>query len=295
MVPAKRAEAIKAVVTALVMIIILLSITPFFQSYAIFHPTRRDNAVTPSHFAEDFERVSFNSSDGLRLDGWIIPNDESDSLVIVCHGHGSNKGDMIDIAEMLHRSGYSVFMFDFRAHGKSEGDLATLGWLEPDDLRAAIGFVKERVSPDNIGVIGFSMGGATAITTAGQSDDIKAVVADSAFPDRSKLIAKAVDNSLPPPFSFITLVFARLRGMNLDGNNPASHVQGISPNALLIIQGDSDHLVELDDAKLLYDKAKEPKELWLVDDTPHVAAFHIDRNEYERRVIGFFDEHLKGM
>lgn len=294
MVFGKRPEALRAAGMAFLVLLVFLSITPFYQSYAFFHPQRRTSIAKPSYFSEDYGHVVFSSSDGIQLDGWLIPNGESSPLVIVCHGHGSSKGDGIGVAEFLHRNGYGVFMFDFRAHGESEGDLATLGWLEVEDLKAAIGYVKENVDPASIGVLGFSMGGAVAITTAGQTDEIKAVVADSAFPDRSGLIAKAVDNNLPPPFSLMTLLFARARGMNLDDNNPASHVQGISPNALLIIQGDSDHLVTLDDAKLLFEKAKEPKELWLVDDTPHVAAFHNDRREYERRVLGFFEEHLQG-
>ncbi|MBN2331075.1 MAG: alpha/beta hydrolase [Candidatus Aenigmarchaeota archaeon] len=293
--PGKQPEALRAAGMALLILLVLISVTPFYQSYAFFHPQRRTSAVTPSYFAEDYEHVVFSSSDGVELDGWLMPNDASNALVVVCHGHGSSKGDVIGVAEMLYRNGYSVFMFDFRAHGESGGDLATLGWLEVEDLKAAIGFVNEMANPASIGVLGFSMGGATAITTAGQTDDIKAVVADSAFADRSRLIAKAVDNNLPPPFSFLTLLFARARGMNLDDNLPISYVQGISPNALLIIQGDSDHLVGLDDARLLYDMAEEPKELWLLDDTPHVAAFHTERTEYERRVIGFFDEHLKGV
>jgi fermentation-respiration switch protein FrsA (DUF1100 family) len=287
-------KLLKTTAKLIAVALIFLMVIPILQSYTILHPPRRHAATTPSNLGMDYENVVFNSSDGLRLNGWMLPNNESGFLVIVSHGHGSNMGDVLEVAEMLHDGGYSIFMFDFRAHGESEGDIATLGWLETNDLRGAIEYVKEAVNPDKIGVLGFSMGGAVAITTAGQMNDIKAVVADSAFADRSRLISMAVGNVLPQPFGYLTVFFARVQGMNSYENNPVSYAEKISPNALLIIQGDRDHLVEVEDAKLLYDNAKEPKELWLVPDTPHVNAFYTEREEYEKRVLGFFDEYLKG-
>lgn len=281
----KRLELLKTAVMVLIVVVFFTTAISFYSSYSIVHPPKRPVTITPSHYGMDYESTIFSSSDGVRLKGWLILNNESQSLVIVCHGHGSNKGNVLGMAEFLYRNGHSTFLFDFRAHGESEGGLATLGWLETNDLKAAIEYVKKRVNPDNIGVLGFSMGGATAITTAGQTNDIKAVVADSAFADRSKLITKATHL---PPFGYLTVLFARMQGMNMDENLPVNYVGKISPNALLIIQGDKDHLVDVEDGELLYDKAKEPKELWLVSNAPHVGAYHKERSEYERRVLEFF-------
>ncbi|UCD02701.1 MAG: alpha/beta hydrolase [Candidatus Aenigmatarchaeota archaeon] len=274
---------------ALAVIAIFVVLIPLFQAYTISHPFRRLPVATPSQYGMNYESVVFTSSDGLQLKGWLIMNNESRSLVIVCHGHGSNKGEVVHVAEMLNRNGYSTLLFDFRAHGESEGDFASLGWLEVNDLKAAIEYVKERVNPDNIGVIGFSLGGAVGITAAAQTDDIKAVVADSAFADRSRLIARAVGNVLPP-LGYLTVLFARMFGMNMD-ENPVNYVEKISPNALMIIQGDKDHLVEVGDAELMYERAKEPKELWLVPDAPHVVAY-TGRSGYEERIVEFFDKYL---
>ena len=278
----------------LMMAAFFITVLSLYSSYTTVHPPRRAAALTPSYYGLEYENVVFNSSDGLRLNGWLIPNDESRSLVIVCHGHGANRGDVLGAAEFLHRNGYSTFLFDFRAHGESQGDVATLGWLETADLEGAIGYVKGRVDPADIGVIGFSMGGAVAITVAGQTNDIKAVVADSAFADRSKLITMAVRHVLPSPLDYLTRLFVWMQGMDMDENLPADHAGNISPSALLLIQGDRDHLVEVEDAMLLYEKAKEPKELWLVPDAPHVGAYYTERSVYEERVLGFFDEHLNG-
>lgn len=256
----------------------------------ILHPPRRPVTLTPADYGMSYEEVTFESLDGLKLKGWLIPNNQSSSLVIVCHGHGANKGDVLFAAEFLYKNGYGIFLFDFRAHGESEGTTATLGWLEPNDLKGAIAYVKERPIPKNIGVIGFSMGGATAITTAGQTSEIQAIVADSAFADRSKLITKAVN--FPPPIAYLTVLFVRMQDLNLEENLPMNYAEKITPNALLIIQGDKDRLVETEDAELLYNKAKEPKELWLVPDTPHVRAYQTEKTQYQTKILTFFDEYL---
>ncbi len=279
----------------LVLFVILVTLFSLYLSFMIIHPFRMSAIRTPSHYGMSYENVAFDSLDGTQLKGWFIPSvqdNEPSPLIIVCHGHGSNKGNVLFAAGFLHRSGYEVFLFDFRAHGESDGDFATLGWLEPDDLKAAIEYLKKEVNPKSTGVIGFSMGGATAITTAGQTSEIRAVIADSSFADRSELIVQAVKYVFPPPLAYLTPIFAGLQGLNLHENLPINYAGKISPNALLIIQGDKDHLVGTEDAVSLYDNAKEPKELWIVPDTPHVAAHRTQRSEYERRVLAFFDEYL---
>ncbi len=288
--PRSYQEILRLVFTFLAAVFIIIAIFSLFNSFTILNPPRRLPALTPADYNMSYEAVSFYSPEGLKLKGWLIPNEQSDSLIIVCHGHGANKGDVLPEAKFLHDGGYEILLFDFRAHGESRESIATLGWLETSDLKAAVEYAKNRTSPGNIGVIGFSMGGATAITTAGQTSDIKAVVADSAFADRSRLISKAA--GLPPPLSYFTVFFAEIQGMNRRENLPIDYVDKISPSALFIIQGDRDHLVDAEDAYLLYNKAGEPKELWLVENTPHVGAHLTQEEEYERRVLEFFGTYL---
>lgn len=286
----KHPETLRMALMILAGFVILIVLFSIVQSCMMVHPPRRPPIFDPSDYGMSYETIAFESPDGLQLKGWLIPNNRSDSLIIVCHGHGANKGDVLFAAKFLHDSGYEILLFDFRAHGESQGGIATLGWLEPNDLKAAINYAKNRINPENIGVIGFSMGGSTAITTAGQTKDIKAVVADSAFADRSRLIRKAVNF---PLLDYTTVLFAQMQGLNTYENLPMDYASKISPSALLIIQGDQDHLVEIEDAELLYDKAKEPKELWLVENTPHVRAYQTEKQEYEKRVLEFFDEYLE--
>jgi hypothetical protein len=61
---------------------------------------------------------------------------------------------------------------------------------------------------------------------------------------------------------------------------------------LLMIHGDGDTYIKPDMAKSLFQRASEPKELWLVKGAKHNQAFHIAGEEYHRRVLAFFDKHL---
>lgn len=291
----KPAKIIKAAGIFLALFFILMALLSFSNPYMVIHPPRVPIVLTPSDYGMGYETVNFESLDGLPLKGWFIPDNRSRSLVIVCHGHGSNKEDVLFAAKFLHEDGYDVFLFDFRAHGESGGGFATLGWLETKDLRGAIEYVSDPVngiSPGSVGILGFSMGGATAITTAGMlpSSEIQAVVTDSAYPSRRKLISRGL---LFPQLSRFTLLFLQAHGLDLEQNLPIEHVSGISPTPLLMIQGDQDHLVETEDSRSLYRAAGPPKDLWIVPDTPHVGAYLTHRREYERRVLEFFGKYLK--
>lgn len=280
----------KACIFVLVLAV-LMALLSFYISYITIHPPRTQAVLTPRDYGMPYEEAAFESLDGLELKGWLIEKERSDSVIILCHGHGSNRGDILPVAEFLYENGYSVFLFDFRAHGDSGGTTATLGWLETKDLTAAMGYVKEKAGSENIGVIGFSMGGATAITTAGRVAGIDAVVADSAFADRYLLVSSIFNI---PPLSLMVPLFAGMQGLDMEENLPRDYAGNISPSALMIIHGSLDHLVGVEDAQLLYDLAEGPKEIWIAEDAAHVMAYSVHEREYEKRVLEFFGEHMGG-
>src|SRR4051812_26295097 len=66
------------------------------------------------------EPVSFRATDGLLLRGWYV-TPRNGAVIVVLHGWSSNRAGMVPEAEMLTRAGFGVLMFDWRAHGQSEG------------------------------------------------------------------------------------------------------------------------------------------------------------------------------
>ena len=174
---------LKAIIGIVVLVIVaFLGLSAYLGASA----TRVERVAiegSPANKGLTFEDVSFLSkSDGLTLRGWYLPSQDSEQIIIMLHGGEMHRADpsidMLGIAAELIDNGYNVLMFDMRGHGESEGERLSAGYHERKDLLGAIDFVKGR-GFERIGVLGFSMGGATALMTAAESTDIDCVVADS--------------------------------------------------------------------------------------------------------------------
>ena len=111
------------------------------------HPIRRE--LTPDLIREadasfaysGGHREDFNvrAPDGATLRGWIVrPDHPNGNWVLLFHGVADNRIGVISQSEFLLRAGYSVVMMDARAHGASDGPIATYGWLERNDTRAIV-------------------------------------------------------------------------------------------------------------------------------------------------------------
>ncbi len=253
----------------------------------------------PSRYGLRHEDVTFRAADGVRLNGWWIPAEAEAPVIILCHGLGANKSDLTDLATALHGAGYHVLQFDFRAHGDSEGHRTSFGWLEQQDLEAAMAYLASQsvVARNRIGVYGFSMGAAVAILAAAKHPEIRAVVADSAYASLAdQIAAAAADYRLPAiPFAWLgQRAYELLFWTRVVRIAPVTAIAALSPRPVLIIAGGADSLMPPEDAHRLYQAAKEPKELWVVPEAPHGGTLAAAGPAYAQRVIAFFDRVLRG-
>jgi fermentation-respiration switch protein FrsA (DUF1100 family) len=266
------------------------------------HPSLNDDLPILADYPRleaTLEGVTFPSSDGTLLAGWFIPG-ESPRTVILLHGFTDIRDKMLPHANFLHGAGYSVLLFDFRSRGESEGDAVTLGFHERGDVQGAVQFLKDRENADgeNIGVLGVSMGAATAIMVAAETPELKAVVSESAFKSIDSAIASAFEHfiHLPAfPYAPITVFIIEQRlGLNTNQVVPEEYVGLISPRPVFIIHGQEDETIVPEDADALYSAAKEPKEsIWFIPDAGHAEGAEAAPEEYARRVVDFFDRYLK--
>ena len=264
---------------------------------ALISPRHRPMTSTPADKGLSFESVTFTSADGLHLAGWHIPSHNGATLIL-CHGLGDNRVGMLPQAALLTKHGYGSFLFDFRAHGESEGEMVTYGYAESDDVLAAVDYLLSRpdVDPQRIGILGGSLGAATAIRAAARSTHLKAVVAESAFTSLEDEVASSFTafSGLPPfPFAPLTVAFAQWRtGLRISEVKPIDDIPSIAPRPVLIIHGTDDDTIPAKQGLRLYEAAGEPKELWMVGGMGHESALGLLPDEYEKRVIGFFDKAL---
>lgn len=283
--------------SSFLIVICAILIWGIMSSRLILSPPRDKNQTPPDQLGLPYEEVKFNTNDGLELKGWFINNLSAKGTVILCHGFGTNKSDLVSFLPFLHDNGYNIFMFDFRAHGDSPGR-CSLGYYEVNDLLGAVDYLKSRqdIDKEKIGAVGVSMGGAVAFMTAAKTPYLKAVVADSSFISFERTVtrfAKLFFNLPKFPLVYLTIKTVELRlGFNAKEADPLKYIGNISPRAVFIIHGEQDARILKENAQLLYKAAKEPKQLWIVPEADHLESHGLMATEYERRIVEFFDKYL---
>jgi len=254
-----------------------------------------DWGLRPEQFGlNDYQEVSFSTSDNLTLRGWYIPG-ENDATIILLNGIGA-RGGMLPEGELLARHGYGLLLFDWRGCGASQESLHTLGYRETLDLLAAADFLAEQTRTKRIGALGFSLGGAVAIRGAAVHPGIGAVVAMGNYHDLEAEIYGAGD---PNPWlstlfeGQIAWLFQRETGVNFGRDpEPIELVGQISPRPLLLIYGEQEEALPPASGQLLFQAAGEPKELWLLPNVGHGGYLQAAPAEFEQRVVDFFDRSL---
>ncbi len=129
------------------------------------------------------EQVSFAASDGVRLNGTLVPAPAATGTVILVHGFKSGRGEMLDWLAFLHPT-YSVLLYDGRGVGSSDGVFG-VGATEDRDILGAVDFIQRRRAAgwDRVAVLGISLGAGDAILAGARDERIRAVVADSPWID----------------------------------------------------------------------------------------------------------------
>ncbi|GAB4112347.1 MAG: alpha/beta hydrolase [Roseiflexaceae bacterium] len=241
-----------------------------------------------------YEEVTFHASDGIRLHGWWLPRPESRQLIVVFAGHRSQKSDVLGISSGLWRAGKNVLLFDWRSRGVSEIAQHSLAYYEQRDAEAALAYATGRVANADLGVVGFSMGAATAILVSARHPEIRAVWADSSFTSAYDVVH---DNAarLGMPATLITSSASWLSqitaGYHFDLVRPIDQISKITC-PIMITHGESDGLIPVAHAHALYAAANQPKELLLFPGTDHCGGYFVDRSDYVNRTADFFDRWL---
>ena len=256
-----------------------------------------DETDSPTNYGLAAESVEFRSGDGLMLRGWYVPAADCVKTIIVCPGANGSLDADVHVTPWLHEAGFNVLLFNWRAHGESEGEVVTLGFNERYDLIAAVRFAKSK-GAERVGVLGFSLGGAVAIATAAVYEDIDAVVADSPFVYVLSAVAGGlIERGLPEGLSFllarlfVTTACLRTR-LNLFDIDPVRWIHRITPRPLLLIFGEQDVIVPKTEVDLIFARAGEPKEVWRVPEAAHREIHLRQPEEYRRRIPEFFNQHL---
>ncbi|MCX5785031.1 MAG: alpha/beta fold hydrolase [Elusimicrobia bacterium] len=297
-----KIEIINWLIFALALLSAAAVLAAYFKSNSILRPVRRrtPEIFSPDQFGLSFETIDFSTVDGLTLKGWFIPavGGETEKTVILCHGWGSNRGELMRDTHFLAEKGFNLFYFDFRASGESKGVLSSVGYLETRDFDAAYAFLKTNrpMASGETGVFGTSMGGSVAIYAAAKYPEINCLLAENTFLSYNGVIANWSWMRMKVPYWPIlamTLFFVRVKlGVDPEPYSPIHNI-GRVKLPVLFINGDHDDLVPLADAEKLYGLCpSETKRMWVIAGASHGRCAEVGGEIYKGKVSSFFEENL---
>ena len=293
---------IALIVIVVVVVVGFVGLNIVLRNVAIdtLSPDVPDMIEDPGDYGLNYEEVAVITEDGLNLNSWYVPG-ENGATIIVQHGSPGGRQDSLFEAEFLNRNGFNVLFGSFRAHDENDGEFTSFGAHEVKDLEAWYQYLLTRsdVNPDKIGLYGESMGGGTGILYAAKNEGISALATGSAFAFTQDTVETFIEHELDPP-DLITPIIARflLFWAQREGEFKSDDVDtekvicDISPRPVLIIQGLEDDKISPDSGQLLFDAACEPKEVWLLPEAGHVNFEEFVPEEYEQRLVSFFEQHL---
>ena len=293
-----------ALAILLLVAVVLYGLISFFIAQGITAAERNPQEDYPRNYGLVAEDVEFTVRDGdLRLRGWYIQGNEGAPHLIFVHGLSNvRSGDYaVELAVRLVGLGYNILMFDLRGHGSSEGSQVSGGYYERWDVWGAYDYLVHRrgAVEGKIGLMGYSMGGVTAILSAVDEPGIRAVVADSPFATASELIAQEAARKTPFPkwtmpifIPTVKLMGKGIYGIDIGALNAVKTVARLD-FPVLIIHGAQDERVPVDHGERVAAAGRGGTILWITDNEGHVDSFKAYPDEYTRRVDAYFSSLLK--
>jgi fermentation-respiration switch protein FrsA (DUF1100 family) len=277
------------------------------------HPWRR--TLTPEAEAQAqvvaarnhavLTEVAVTAGDGAILRGWSIrPLQGNGDAVILLHGVADNRMGMLGYADLLLHHGYAVLLPDARRHGASGGELATYGIKEADDIRRWYDWIEQAEAPRCIDGLGNSMGAALLLESLPAAPGFCAVVVESPFAclreasyDRlaERLGAGAwLGRTLLRPAVETGFLYTRWKyGLDMEQVSPENAVTA-SHIPVLLIHGLKDKNLPPRHSEMIVAHSSSRKPalvLWEPAQAKHTGAAAAEPQEYERRVIGWFESH----
>lgn len=253
--------------------------------------------TSPSEIGLTCEELIIPGEGGLRLDCWLIAAPSARGTILYLHGVADCKIDGISLARHLHDRKYNVLLYDSRRHGASDGHYCTYGFYEKFDVPRLIDYLASRpdlhVGP--VGLFGTSMGAAVAIQAAAIDSRVKAVVAENSFATLRSIFDDYQKRMIKLPFHYLrnfvikrSELIARFKAIDV---SPLDLV-GNTATPMLFSYSADDQLINPRYTQMLFERKREPKELYEIPGALHNNALQTGGGAYTERILRFFDSHL---
>lgn len=227
--------------------------------------------------------------------------EDNGDTVILLHGVAADRSSMVGFARLLLANGYRVLLPDSRAQGSSGGAFATYGVLERDDVHRWLNWISAHSPGHCIYGLGESMGAAILLQSIAYDQRFCAAVAESSFATFRQVSDIRVGQfthtgawmgeTLTRPMIDAALWYAQFRyGVALSAANPIDGIrQSCTP--VLLIHGLADDNIPPASSVALHNAARDTTELWLVPNAGHCGASAADQQQFNQRVLQWFQRH----
>jgi len=263
----------------------------------------------------DGEDVELKTEDGLTLRGCYLKTTAPERKGVILFGleFGSNRWACQPYCEKLIEAGYDVLAVEPRNQGDSDKDpnYEPLQWVTDRDVadtKAAIKYLLSRpdADPKGIGLFGISKGAGAGFLAAASDKAVRCVVTDGAYGTHTTMVPylkrwisiysdrKIIQRIIPTWFyGLFGVIGARKVARNRGVTYPSVEKAVARLNRpLLMIHFCFDTYIRTEMAQVLFERARGPKELWVVPKAKHNQALTVAGAEYHAKLIAFFDANL---
>ena len=263
-----------------------------------FYKPNKTLYETPDQYSLRYEEVFFKSKDGTMLYGWFVPAiGDAVGTVIHFHGNFANLTYYFKQIYWLPSQNFNVFTFDYRGYGRSEGIPSRSGIYE--DSVAAIEYImsKPGIDHSNVFVFGQSLGGANAIVAMAKNDfsKIRAIAVEGAFYSYRKEAQDKMISSVRNKIGNVPCLSTQIWLISFlsvtNSHSPGEFIDQVSPIPVLLIHCTQDSIVSYHHSERLYEKANEPKYVWIIKGCKHLQIFTEKQFKYgyRQRLVQFFN------
>lgn len=248
------------------------------EHFFLYFPSAA-HETTPAQANLPFEEINFQASDGTRLTGWLVSNSADAPVVLFCIGNAGNISHRIETLKLLHGMGASVFIFNYRGYGTSEGKANEQGLYS--DISGAMSFLQMRGwTADRTILFGRSLGAAVALEAALQAPPA-GLIMESAF---TSIPAMGRHHYTVINFLLGWLVKAKFNNLEKIAN---------LKSPLLIIHGSNDSICPPQMARELFANAPKDKAFLEIQDAEHNEAQFKGGGEYQRAIADALQSWVK--
>lgn len=285
----RRKLIVRGIGLALIVLVLLVYIgLPFAVGFYATRPVKKAVGEAP----EGYRELTLTTDDNIRIAAWYAPP-ENGAVIILLAGANGTRASTKRYAAMLREHGFGILALDLRGHGESEGNANQFGWEGTLDVGAAVEFLRGQAEVQAIGGLGTSLGGEVLLGAASRYPELQAIVSDGAS-QRSVEEYTALDYQRPLYRNFTVRVLYFSVGL-FSGDEPplpiSDSIQAAAETRFLFIAGD-DNNTEVDYNEFFRQLTDGRSQLWVAPRVGHVGAFGKYQEEYEQRVVAFFETAL---